>query len=93
MVQPALAGLALERQGAEEAHPLVGLRRPLRLGRSVAEAELAMNASSTRLLAEGAEVHADAEPERQHVAQRDRPLGRHRLVERARRVDQHPPVG
>ena len=46
-----------------------------------------------RLLAEAAEVHPDAEREREQVAQRDRLVGRNGVVDRPVGITHHPPVG
>ena len=93
VVQPALARLVQQRQGAEPAHPLVGLGRHLRLRRAGAQAELAHRLEQ-RLRPRRLEVHAEPEPEREHVVQRDRPVGGDGVaVDRAPRVDEHPPVG
>ena len=93
VVEPALAGLVKEGQRREPAHPFVRRRRYLRLGRTGAELELGQRVEE-RLRPRCREVHADAKPERQHVVQRDRPLGGHRLpVDRTVSVDEHVPVG
>ena len=61
--------------------------------RTGAQPELAHRVEQ-RLRPRRREVHAEPEPERQHVVHRDRPLGRDGVaVDRPRGVDEHPPVG
>jgi hypothetical protein len=93
VVQPPLARLVQQGRGGQPADPLVRVGRHLRLGRTAAEAELT-HLLQQRLRPRGGEVHAPPQPERQEVAERDRPVRRDGVaVERPPPVDEHPPIG
>jgi hypothetical protein len=93
VIQPPRAGLVEQRDRAEQADPLVGIRRHLRLGRTAAQTETVQSLEE-RLRPWRLEVHAEAEPEGEHVVQGDRPVGRDGVaVDRSPPVDEHPPVG
>ena len=90
VIGPLLAGLMQQRQRTELLHPLVRRhRRRIGSGQQTGVADGFLN----RILAGRREYESHAEAERQQIARGDRPLRRHRLVDR--RVDprQHAAVG
>ena len=93
VVQPPFARLVEEGQRRQPAHPLVRLGRLLRFGRA-APMPRSLHRFEQRLGPRRLEVHADPETERQDVVHRDRPMRRDGVaLDRAPRVDEHPPVG
>ena len=84
VIEPPLTRLVLERERAEPTDPLVGRRRCGRHGRAGAEREFGHRLED-RLWPGVAEIHTPTESKREHVVDRDRSLGGHRVVEWAGR--------
>ena len=91
VVHPALARLVHQRQRSQSAEPLVRRRRG-RARRALAQQQLGhrpLNRIGVRRRHHDAKAHA----EREQIAHGDRPLRRHRIVERGVERAQHAPPG
>ena len=88
VVHPALARLVRQRERAEPPQPLVLPRRGLRRGGALAELEL-VHGEVDRAEASGGEVEPEAEAEGEQIAQGDRAVGGHGLIERAVEAGHH----
>ena len=81
-----------ERHAPDDPHPLVGRRGRLRCGRSDGQTLLRERAEH-RAGERAGEVHAQAEPELEHVPHGDRAVGGDGVVDRAVGGPQHAAVG